>query len=128
MKLKCLSVLALFFCALIALSAQAAASPAAAELLSAGRIDDAVRSLNVRVQGNPSDAEAYHLLSRAYFHLKKWDDAISNGERAVELSPNNSAYHMWLGRAYGEKADDSSFITAAALTKKIRYHFEKAVE
>jgi tetratricopeptide (TPR) repeat protein len=35
---------------------------------------------------------------------------------------------MWLGRAYGEKADDSSFITAAALTKKIRYHFEKAVE
>jgi len=35
---------------------------------------------------------------------------------------------MWLGRAYGEKADDSSFITAAGLTKKIRVNFERAVE
>ncbi|MGZ4816388.1 MAG: tetratricopeptide repeat protein [Terriglobales bacterium] len=96
--------------------------------MSAGRVDDAVRTLNARVQSNPADAEAYHLLSRAYFHLKKWDDAITYGERAVELNPNNAAYYMWLGRAYGEKADASSFITAAGLTKKIKSNFEKAVE
>ena len=128
MKLKFQFVLTLTLCALIALSAQAAATPTPADLLSVGRLDDAVRTLSVRVQGNPGDAEAYHLLSRAYFHLRKWDEAVSYGERAVELNPNNSGYHMWLGRAYGEKAEASSFITAASLAKKIKLNFEKAVE
>src|SRR5579884_2305468 len=118
MKLK-FKHAAIFACLLVALSAVAAAAPTPADLLSAGRVDDALRSLTLRVQTNPSDAEAYHLLSRAYFHLKKWDQAISYGEKAVELDPNKSGYYLWLGRAYGEKADASSFITAAGLTKKI---------
>lgn len=128
MKLRFKSVLALLFCVFVGLSALASASPTPADLLSAGRVDDAVRSLNLAVQNNPGDAEAYHLLSRAYFHLKKWDQAISYGEKAIQLNPTNSNYYMWLGRAYGEKADASSFITAAGLTKKIRINFEKAVE
>jgi tetratricopeptide (TPR) repeat protein len=127
-KLFSRSVLASFAAVLFALSAMAAASPSATELLSAGRVDDAVRSLNQQVQSNPGDAQAYHLLSRAYFHLKKWDQSISYGEKAVQLSPNQSSYYMWLGRAYGEKADEANFLTAAGLTKKIRANFEKAVE
>ena len=98
------------------------------DMISTGRMDDAVRTLNDRVRSTPNDAEAYHLLSRAYYHLKQWDQAITYGERAVQLNPNNSEYHLWLGRAYGEKADSSSFITAAALAKKLRVSFEKAVE
>jgi tetratricopeptide (TPR) repeat protein len=35
---------------------------------------------------------------------------------------------MWLGRAYGEKADHSSFVTAAQLAKNIRQEFERAVD
>jgi cytochrome c-type biogenesis protein CcmH/NrfG len=97
------------------------------EMISTGRVDDAVRTLNSRVQSSPNDAEAYHLLSRAYYRLKKWDQAIANGEKAVELHPNNSEYQLWLGRAYGEKADNSSFIPAVALAKKLRGSFEKAV-
>jgi tetratricopeptide (TPR) repeat protein len=128
MKLKLQSIGAVLLCVFFGLSAVAAAAPSPADLLSAGRVDDAVRSLNVRVQNNPSDAEAYHLLSRAFFHLRKWDDAITYGEKAVQLNPNNAAYYMWLGRAYGEKADEASFITAAGLTKKIRINFEKAVQ
>ena len=60
--------------------------------------------------------------------MQKWDSAIAAGEKAVKLAPNNSEYHMWLGRAYGEKADHASFVTAAQLTKKIRQEFERAVE
>jgi tetratricopeptide (TPR) repeat protein len=98
------------------------------DMFSAGRMDEAVRVLNGRVQATPNDAESYHLLSRAYFHLKKWDKAIEYGEKAVQLDPNKSEYQLWLGRAYGEKADSSSFITAAGLAKKIRVSFERAVE
>jgi tetratricopeptide (TPR) repeat protein len=106
----------------------AAAPLLAAPLLDQGRADDALRVLRKQVESAPQDAQAYHLLSRTYFALQKWDDAVRMGERAVALAPNNSDYHMWLGRAYGEKAGHSSFITAFGLTKKIRREFEQAVE
>lgn len=127
-KLKFQFAIVAIFPVVLALSSWAAATPTPADLLSAGRVDDAVHSLNLRVQSNPADAEAYHLLSRAYFHLKEWDQAIAAGEKAVQLNPTQAQYYLWLGRAYGEKADNSSFITAAGLTKHIRANFEKAVE
>jgi tetratricopeptide (TPR) repeat protein len=102
--------------------------PSARDLLFAGRINEALEALNVRVQSNPQDAEAFHLLSRAYFQVQRWDESIRNGERAITLNPNESNYHLWLGRAYGEKADASSFITAIDLAKKVREQFERAVQ
>ncbi len=98
------------------------------ELLSAGRINDVLKALDLRLKNSPQDAEAYNLLSRSYYAIQKWDRAIAAGEYAVRLAPNNSNYHMWLGRAYAEKADHSNFVTAAQLTKKIRQEFERAVE
>ena len=117
----------LSLCAVLALPLSAS-QVTATDLLSAGRIDDALKMLKARVQSEPGDAESYHLLCRTYFAEQRWDLAISSGERAVALNPNNSDYHMWLGRAYGEKASSSNFITAASLTKKVRAEFEKAVE
>ncbi len=122
---------AFFVMALLAtsvISVFAAPTPSARDLVIAGKIDEAVAVLRSRVNANPQDAEAYHLLSRAYFSVQRWDDAISNGERAIVLAPKNSDYHLWLGRAYGEKADASSFFTAAELAKKVRTQFEEAVQ
>lgn len=98
------------------------------ELLSLGRVDDAIKALDLQLKNSPRDAPALNLLSRSYFAMQKWDPAIEAGEKAVSIAPNNSEYHMWLGRAYAEKADHSSFVTAAGLTKKIRQEFERAVE
>jgi tetratricopeptide (TPR) repeat protein len=56
-----------------------------------------------------------------------WDRGISACEKAIALDPNNSRYHMWLGRIYGEKADGSSFFSAASLAGKVRTEFETAV-
>ncbi len=106
----------------------ASVSPGINELLSAGRVDDAIRALDLRLKTAPRDAQAYNLLSRSYFAMQKWDQAIAAGEKAVSIAPNDSEYHMWLGRAYAEKADHSSFVTAAKLTSKIRQEFERAVE
>jgi tetratricopeptide (TPR) repeat protein len=98
------------------------------ELLSLGRVDDAIKALDLQLKNSPRDAQAFNLLSRSYFAMQKWDRAIAAGEKAVSIAPDNSEYHMWLGRAYAEKADHSSFLTAAQLTKKIRQEFERAVE
>ena len=56
-----------------------------------------------------------------------WDRGISACEKAVALDPNNSRYHMWLGRIYGEKADAANFLSAASLAGKVRNEFETAV-
>jgi tetratricopeptide (TPR) repeat protein len=120
---------AAFWLLLLAMAAPAmAADPTPAELLAAGRIDDVVRVLKAQTTSNPNDAEAYHLLCRAYYAEEHWDEAIRAGERAVALQPKNSNYHLWLGRAYGQKADKASWFSAMRLAGKTRSEFELAVE
>jgi tetratricopeptide (TPR) repeat protein len=113
---------------LAALPAVAAADPSASSLLADGRVDDAIITLRGKINTSPSDAEAHNLLCRAYFSLGDWDRGIPNCQKAVSLAPNNSDYHLWLGRTYGEKADRANFMTAAGLAKKTRSEFETAVQ
>jgi cytochrome c-type biogenesis protein CcmH/NrfG len=105
------------------------ASPTADEqLLAAGKVDDLVSMIQQRIGQSPRDAVAQNLLCRAYFMMEEWDHAIPACERAEYLDPQNSNYSLWLGRAYGEKADRSSFVSAPGLAKKSRAAFERAVE
>ncbi|HEV2113398.1 MAG TPA: tetratricopeptide repeat protein [Terriglobales bacterium] len=98
------------------------------ELLSGDRTNDAVAYLKARTQSAPDDAEAFNLLSRAYYELEQWDLSIAAAQRAIALKPDSSAYHLWLGRAYGNKAEHSSWFTALTLAKRTRSEFEKAVQ
>jgi len=114
---------------LLAVAAQAAqAELAAHSLLSAGRVDVAIADLQSHLRSTPNDAEAYYLLCRAYYGLQQWDEAISAAQKAIGLDPNNSKYHMWLGRSYGEKAERSSWFSAIGLARKVHSEFEKAVQ
>jgi tetratricopeptide (TPR) repeat protein len=105
-----------------------AAELSSAKLLAAGRVDEAIATLQSRITATPNDAESQNLLCRAYFALTNWDASIAACQKAVALEPGNSQYHMWLGRAYGEKADHSGFFYAAGLAKKVRIEFEAAVQ
>jgi tetratricopeptide (TPR) repeat protein len=112
----------------ILLISAAYADVAPKELLAAGRADEAVRTLQERVGRSATDAESYNLLCRAYFMLEEWDRGVSACERARNLDPQKSLYHLWLGRAYGEKASRVKFFSALSLAKKTRASFERAVE
>ena len=98
------------------------------ELLADGRVDEAIQVLQPQIARSPTDAESHNLLCRAYFMLEEWDRAIAGCERAVQIDSGKSLYHLWLGRAYGEKASHVSFISAPSLAKKVRVEFERAVE
>ena len=111
---------------LFLLPADAAVPPK--ELLAAGRVDDAIQTLEQQIGGSPTDAESYNLLCRAYFMTEQWDRGITACERAKNLDPQKSLYHLWLGRIYGEKASRVSFLSAAGMAKKVRVSFERAVE
>ncbi len=104
--------------------------PSAIELLAIGRVEDAVKVLRARTAAEPKDAEAWHLLGRSFYAMGRWDDAINATRQAVTLKPDSSDYHLWLGRAYGQKAEASSWHwwTAISFAGKARTEFEKAVE
>jgi tetratricopeptide (TPR) repeat protein len=116
---------ALLFAGLL-LPAYAATSPQ--ELLASGHADEAIQTLEQQVSHSATDAESHNLLCRAYYMIEEWDRGIADCERAVELDPQKSLYHLWLGRVYGEKADHAGFLSAAGLAKKVRVSFERAVE
>lgn len=103
------------------------AVPAPEILLAQGRVDEAISSLRLALSGTPNDAGSYNLLCRAYLQLNKWDNAVKSCQEAVSLEPSNSSFHLWLGRAYGEKARRAKFLSAAGLAKKVRSEFETAV-
>lgn len=48
-------------------------------------------------------------------------------EKAVAADPSNAGYYDWLGRAYGRRAETSSFLTALSHAARTRENFEKAV-
>jgi tetratricopeptide (TPR) repeat protein len=109
-------------------SATATLADSAKEMLAAGRIDDAIAALNNHPSSPAADANTSNLLCRAYYELQDWDRAESACEKAASLDPNNSRFHLWLGRVYGEKADRSNFLIAAGLAPKVREEFERAVD
>jgi tetratricopeptide (TPR) repeat protein len=119
---------ALLAASLLVSSLVSGAETSPQELLAAGHADEVIQALQEQTARAPRDAEAYNLLCRAYFMLDEWDHGISACERATKLEPRNSSYHLWLGRTYGEKADRTSFFSAAGIAKKVHTEFERAVE
>ncbi len=113
---------------LLAAMLKPAQADSARDMLSTGRADEAVQTLERQIDRDPNDAESYNLLCRAYFMMEEWDRGIPACERATKLDPQNSLYHLWLGRIYGEKASRVGFLSAAGLAKKVRASFERAVQ
>jgi tetratricopeptide (TPR) repeat protein len=108
---------------LLLAGATIAAEPAPVNLLSLGRVNDAISVLTAR-----NDPESYHLLSRAYYATEHWDDAVRWGERAVAAQPQDANYHLWLAREYGRKAAASNPLLAAGIARKAKVEFEHSVE
>jgi len=91
--------------------------------LQAGEADRALAMLS----SLPASAESHNLKCRVFFTLNQWDAAASECAQAVRMDGENSNYHLWLGRALGEKADRASFLSAYSLGKNVREEFEESV-
>src|SRR6266480_2178358 len=88
----------------------------------------AVQALQLAAAKEPQNGDVQLLLVKSYLELQQHDAAIKSAERAVAIDAQNSIYHEWLGRAYGEKADHASWFSAISLAKKTRKEFETAVQ
>ena len=74
------------------------------------------------------DAATYHLIGMCYYMQGDPKKAGDFFEKAVELRPGESDYHLWLGRAFGRRAETSSFLTAPGYAGKARDSFARAVQ
>lgn len=93
-----------------------------------GDYSRAIEILKVAQAKDPSNGDIQMLLTRSYLETNQYDNAVRSGEKAVAIDGKNSAYHRWLGEAYGAKADHASMLSAYPLARKTRKEFETAVE
>jgi Flp pilus assembly protein TadD len=84
-------------------------------------------SLHVLAQDPAPDAANYLLSGKNYFMLGDYKRAIECFEKALAISPTNSEYELWLGRAWGRRAEASGWLMAGVHASKARQCFERAV-
>lgn len=85
-------------------------------------------ALRVLASEGAKDAAAYNLMGRCHYMLGEFKRATEVLEKAVAAAPSSSDHRLWLGRAWGRRAETSSFITAPSYASRARQNFEKAVE
>jgi len=77
---------------------------------------------------HPTDAVSAFYLGRTLFEQQQYEHAVEWFEKAALLDSANSSYHLWLGRAYGYSAQRASILWQFSLARKVKIHFEKAVD
>jgi tetratricopeptide (TPR) repeat protein len=80
----------------------------------------------------PATWEEFLVAGKSWYMKQEFKRATEFLEKAAALAPANSPAaseaELWLGRAYGRRAETSSFIAAPGFASKARQHFERAVE
>ena len=74
------------------------------------------------------DGSVYALMGRNFLMNGDFKKATEALEKAVAADPDDSDYILWLGRAYGRRAETSNFITAIGYGSKARQYFERAAQ
>jgi Flp pilus assembly protein TadD len=92
---------------------------------------DYVASLRI-LQGDPApDAASYLLSGKNYFMSGDYKRAIEFFEKTLALSQGNasasSEAELWLGRAFGRRAESGGWLMAAPNAVRARQCFEKAI-
>ena len=98
------------------------------QLFETRQFDAARQFFEFLVATSPTNAIGFFYLGRIAFEEKHYQQAVERFEQAVLLDHTNSNYHLWLGRAYGYLARESSILWQLPRALKVKEHFEKAVD
>jgi tetratricopeptide (TPR) repeat protein len=67
------------------------------------------------------------LIGRNYYMMAEFKKATDVLERALALKPTDAEILLWLGRAWGRRAETASFLTAPGYATKARQFFERSL-
>ncbi|MCL4402386.1 MAG: tetratricopeptide repeat protein [Acidobacteria bacterium] len=85
-------------------------------------------SLRILLPLAQKDAQTMQLIGRDYYMSGDFKKATEWLEKAVAAEPGSAAHAMWLGRAYGRRAETSSPFTAPIFASRARQNFERSVQ
>jgi Flp pilus assembly protein TadD len=88
---------------------------------------DYENSLRVLARDPAPDAASYFLSGKNYFMSGDYKNAVASFEKALAISPASSEYQLWLGRAWGRRAETGGWLMAVSNASKARQYFERAV-
>ncbi len=100
----------------------------AEQFLSEKQFSKAQDLMIIYVKNHPDNRQAIELLGDIYGHQKKWDDAIANYKKLVDLSPKTANYHYKYGGALGMKALSISKIKALGIIGDAKHEFITAAD
>ncbi|MGA2720826.1 MAG: tetratricopeptide repeat protein [Bryobacteraceae bacterium] len=86
------------------------------------------QSLKILQEISQKDGAVYDLIGRNCYMQGDFKKATEALEKAVAAEPGNSEFNLWLGRAYGRRAETSNLFTAPGYASKARQYFEKAAQ
>ena len=92
------------------------------------QLTDYAASLKILEAIQPKDGPVFELIGRNHYMQGEYKKATEILEKAAAADPANSDYELWLGRAFGRRAETASPFTAPPNANKARQHFEKAVQ
>ncbi|WP_420574727.1 tetratricopeptide repeat protein [Kordia sp.] len=98
------------------------------QLFESKQYSKAASILKTALDASPNDRQLIEFLGDAYGYQEKWDEAIENYERLVEMDDTNANYHYKYGGAMGMKALKVSKFRALGLIGDIKRSFRRAAE
>jgi len=75
-----------------------------------------------------SDAEDNFHQGQIFYEDDKFAAAVDSFSKAISQSPDDSRYHHWLAKTYGELAETSGWLKAMGFAKNAKKSLERAVE
>ena len=73
--------------------------------IDAGEYDSAIAQLAAIISASPDSAEAYNRLGYVHRRLQNFDEAFANYGRALDIEPDHTGTHHYIGEAYLEVDD-----------------------
>jgi tetratricopeptide (TPR) repeat protein len=86
------------------------------------------QSLKVLLSIPEKDAAVFEFIGRNYYMQGEYKKATEALEKAAAAAPENGEIALWVGRAFGRRAETSSPFTAPGHASRARQWFEKSVE
>jgi tetratricopeptide (TPR) repeat protein len=80
-----------------------------------------------RYQAAPGSADANYLMGSVAYKWGQYDSAQQYAEKAVQLAPQNAAYHWLLAQVLGDQAERASIFKQMGLAKRFRSETETVI-
>ena len=123
-----IALLSLLPAILFAQATQPITQPAVESLINERKLDEARPQIQAMLAKDKNDANAMFLMGRLLQAEGKNGDAVDWFEKAVDRDDKNSRYHLFLGNAIGEEAQNASKLRQPFMARRIKKEFERAVE